>query len=75
MSDWTSEEWQRVRNNGNAPKQFDDEAKVQEFDLKDLPESVNWVEKGGVIPVDNIFLCAANWALAGAAAITGSHFA
>jgi len=76
MSDWSDEEYQRIRPRlVQAPKFFDDEATIQEFDLSDLPESVNWVEKGAVIPVDDVFLCAANWALTAAAAITGSHFA
>lgn len=75
MSDWTDDEYQRIKNKAGAPKMFDDEAKVQEFDLSDIPETVNWVEKGGVTPVDDVLLCAGNWALNAAAAITGSHFA
>ena len=46
-----------------------------EFDITDIPDAVNWVDKGAVTPVDDVLLCAANWAMAAAGAIESSHFA
>jgi len=53
----------------------DEELVFAEFDVSDIPESVNWVEQGAITPVDDVLLCAANWAFAAAGAIESSHFA
>jgi hypothetical protein len=77
FSDWTEDEYLRIHTNlGSAPKLYPDEDyNTVEFDVSDLPDSVNWVTKGAVTPVDDVLLCAANWAMAAAGAIESSHFA
>ena len=73
FSDWTEHELSRMKN--KMPKKKHENANYNVTFEGDIPESVNWVEKGAVSPVDTMFLCAAGWAMAAAGSIEGSHFA
>ena len=55
FSDWTDKEYMAILNHKMpVPKIVENnqsENEVFDFDESDLPEYVNWVEKGGVTPV------------------------
>lgn len=70
-SDWTNHEMSRMKNKSQK-KQHPDANYNVTFD-GDIPETVNWVEKNVVSPVDTMFLCAAGWAMAAAGAIESRH--
>ena len=62
----------RIKNK-KAHKEFDERANYNITFDGYIPESVNWVEKNVVSPVDELFLCAAGWAFAAAGAIESRH--
>ena len=72
FSDYTTHEMSRIKNK-KAHKEFDERANYNITFDGDIPESVNWVEKNVVSPVDELFLCAAGWAFAAAGAIESRH--
>jgi len=45
------------------------------LDASDLPESINWVELGGVNSVQDQGSCGSCWAFSAIAAMEGQHFA
>lgn len=58
-----------------APRRHKLDKKFHEFNLSDVPDSVDWNAKGGVNPAGDQMLCEANWAMNAVGAIEGSHFA
>ena len=75
FSDWTEYEHSKKTKKRMAPRKHQLGDKVFSEFPGDIPDSVNWVTKGGVSAVKNMLLCEANWAFAGVGTIEGSHFA
>ena len=73
LSDWTDEEYKALLT--FSPKQL--EGRVGEtklLDTSDLPDSINWVELGGVNPVQDQGTCGSCWAFSAVASMEGHHF-
>jgi hypothetical protein len=75
FSDWTEFEHSRKTKKRMAPRKHQLGDKVYTEFPGAIPDSVNWVTKGGVSAVKNMLLCEANWAFAGVGTIEGSYFA
>jgi len=88
FSDLTVDEYQELNKLGDyspgimtasRPKSYaaDDAVtatKLRRTLLQDVPDSVDWVEQGAIVPVKNQGMCGSCWAFSAIVAIEGAHF-
>ena len=76
FSDWTDDELKKISGMGRRNKVPKSNKKMETkvFDSNDLPDSVDWREKGAVTPVQNQGVCGADWAFATVGVMEGDYF-
>ena len=74
FSDWTHEEYKALLT-FNADRDINkDRMDTPLLDTSDLPDSINWIEKGAVGDVRDQANCGSCWAFSAVAAMEGRHF-
>ena len=70
FSTWTKQEYLNILKFKSSTEQ----SEVVHLDVSDLPDEVDWVQKGAVTDIQNQGNCGSCWTFASAAAMEGSHF-